>query len=94
MDLHHKHVVFEARTARGGLILHRDLPTERSPLIEAIRNVPGPKGVVIEEGGMADWAMHEISPAINGAYDPKNYRSPGDPAFLVSFFSITRRFSR
>lgn len=64
MDLHHKHVVFEAQTARGGLILHRDLPTGRPSLLEAVKCVPGPKGVVIEEGGMADWAMRVVRPYV------------------------------
>ncbi len=57
LDLHHSHCVFEAQTRGGEVICHRDLPTERRSLMEAIVGVPGPKGVVIEEGPMADWAM-------------------------------------
>jgi transposase len=64
MDLHHKHIVFEAQTARGGVVLHRDLPTGRRALIEAVKAVRGPKGVAIEEGTMADWAMRVIRPYV------------------------------
>lgn len=59
LDLHHSHCVFEAQTRGGEVVCHRDVPTERW-LMEAIVGVPGPKGVVIEEGPMADWAMRVL----------------------------------
>jgi len=62
LDLHHKHTVFEAQSAQGGVVLHRDMPTERGQLITALKAVPGPKGVVLEEGPMADWAMRVMKP--------------------------------
>lgn len=39
-----------------------DVPTEPSHLREAVKAVRGPKGVVLEEGPMADWAMRVIEP--------------------------------
>lgn len=76
MDLHHKHTVFEAQTPRGGVSLHRDLPTERQHLIETVKAVRGPKGVVIEEGPMADWAMRVIRPFVTEVVicDPRRNR--------------------
>lgn len=62
VDLHHKHTVFEAQSAHGGVVLHRDMPTEPGPLLAALKAVPGPKGVVLEEGPMADWAMRVMKP--------------------------------
>ncbi len=76
MDLHHKHTVFEAQTARGGVSLHRDLPTERQCLVEAVKSVRGPKGVTLEEGPMADWAMRVIQPYVQEVIicDPRRNR--------------------
>lgn len=62
LDLHHSHTVIEAQTADGGVTLHRDVPTEPTFLREAIKVVRGPKGVVLEEGPMADWAMRVMAP--------------------------------
>jgi transposase len=62
MDLHHSHTVFEAQTAGGQVICHKDVLTERQPLIELAKSVPGPKGIALEEGPMADWAMRVLQP--------------------------------
>lgn len=64
MDLHHSHTVIEAQTAGGKVRLHRDVATEAWQLIEAVKAVPGPKGIVIEEGPMADWAMRAVKPFV------------------------------
>jgi transposase len=62
LDLHHSHTVIEAQTPSGGVQLQWDVPTEPSHLREAVKAVRGPKGVVLEEGPMADWAMRVIEP--------------------------------
>ena len=62
LDLHHSHTMVEAQTSGGRVCLHRDVATEQTYLIEAIKSAPGPKGVVIEEGPMADWAMRVLKP--------------------------------
>jgi transposase len=82
-DLHHSHCTFEAQTAGGNKVLcHRDLDTERDALIEAVKLVPGPKGVVIEEGPMADWAMRVVQAHVDEVVvcDPRRNRllSDGD----------------
>jgi transposase len=76
MDLHHKHTVIEAQSSQGGMLLHRDGPTEPSYLITALKAVSGPKGVVIEEGPMADWAMRVVRPYVNEVIvcDPRRNR--------------------
>lgn len=65
LDLHHTHTMVEAQTAKGGVVLHRDIPTERAYLIDSVKPLRGPKGVVIEEGPMADWAMRVIKPYVS-----------------------------
>jgi len=62
MDVHHTHTVIEAQTPGGRIIIHRDVPTEPCYLIEAVKLGRGRKGVVIEEGPMADWVMRVIKP--------------------------------
>ncbi len=76
MDLHHKHTVIEAQTSRGGVLLHRDGPTEPSYLIGTVQAVRGPKGMVIEEGPMADWAMRMVQPYVDEVIvrDPRRNR--------------------
>jgi transposase len=76
MDLHHSHTVIEAQTANGRVQLQRDVPTEAGFLREAVKAVRGPKGVVIEEGPMADWAMRLIRPYVNEVIicDPRRNR--------------------
>lgn len=88
MDLHHSHTVIEAQSARGAVRLQRDVPTEREYLIEAVKGVPSPKGVVIEEGPMADWAMRAIKPYVHEVIvcDPRRNRlvtEDGDKSDLV-----------
>ena len=76
MDLHHKHTVIEAQTSKGSMLLHRDGPTERSYLISALKAVRGPKGMGIEEGPMADWAMRVVQPYVDEVIvcDPRRNR--------------------
>ena len=76
MDLHHSHTVIEAQTPSGAVRVQRDIPTEPSFLREAVKGVPGPKGVVLEEGPMADWAMRVIEPYVNEVIicDPRRNR--------------------
>ncbi len=76
MDLHHSHTVFEAQSGKGQVTLHRDMATEPTFLVEAVRAVRGPKGVVIEEGPMADWAMRVIRPHVADVVvcDPRRNR--------------------
>src|SRR5512143_1159874 len=82
LDLHHSHCVFEAQTRGGEVVCHRDIPTERNCLQEVVGGVPGPKGVVMEEGPMADWAMRVIQAYANEVMvcDPRRNRllSDGD----------------
>jgi transposase len=65
LDLHHTQTVVEAQTSSGAVTLHRDVPTEPVYLIDPIKSLRGPKGVVIEEGPMADWAMRVIRPYVD-----------------------------
>jgi transposase len=76
MDLHHKHTVIEAQSIRGEVLLHRDGPTEPSYLITTLKAVSGRKGVVIEEGPMADWAMRVVRPYVDEVVvcDPRRNR--------------------
>jgi len=64
LDLHHSHTTFEAQTAKGMVICRRDVPTERRYLVDLTRSLPGPKGVVLEESPMADWAMRVLQPYV------------------------------
>ena len=75
MDVHHTHTVIEAQTAGGRVIFHRDVPTEPHYLIEALKSVRGPKGVVIEEGPMADWVMRVIKPYVSEVIICDPYRN-------------------
>ena len=45
-DLHHSHTVFEAQSGQGQVTSHRDMATEPTFMIEAVKAVRGPKGVV------------------------------------------------
>ena len=76
MDLHHSHTVFEAQGAGGAVICRKDVPTERQYLIDLAKLVPGPKGIVIEEGPMADWAMRVLQPYVTEVIvcDPRRNR--------------------
>jgi len=65
LDLHHTHTVVEAQTAKGAVVLHRDIPTEPVHLRSAMKSVRGPAGVTIEEGPMSDWAMRVIKPYVS-----------------------------
>jgi transposase len=99
MDLHHIHTVFEAQTASGEVRLHRDVATEPSRLIECVKSVRGPKGVVIEECPMADWAMRVIRPYVDEVIvcEPRHNRliSEGgdkddkiDPGNLIKLYRL------
>ncbi len=76
LDLHHSHTTFEAQTAKGGVVCRKDVPTERRYLIDLVQSVPGPKGIVIEESPMADWAMRVLQPYVNEVIvcDPRRNR--------------------
>jgi transposase len=76
MDLHHKHTVVEAQTRLGRVMLHRDMATEPRYLIETVKAVRGPKGMVMEEGPMADWAMRVVRPYVDEVIvcDPRRNR--------------------
>jgi len=76
LDLHHSHTTFEAQTAKGVVISRRDVPTERRHLIDLAQSVPGPKGIVIEESPMADWAMRVLEPYVTEVIvcDPRRNR--------------------
>jgi transposase len=104
LDLHHSHCVFEAQTRGGKVLCHRDVPTERRFLREAVVGVPGPKGVVIEEGPMADWAMRALQPyvaevivcdprrnrLISGEGDKTDHLDPGKLIELYRVGSLRR----
>jgi transposase len=63
IDLHHSHCTVEAQTLAGNKVLvHRDVPTERQALVEAVKAAPGPKVVILEEGPMADWVLRVLEP--------------------------------
>lgn len=64
LDLHHSHTTFEAQTVKGAVICRKDVLTERQQLIDLVGSVPGPKGVVLEESPMADWAMRVLQPYV------------------------------
>lgn len=62
MDLHVSHTTLEAQTSRGHVVAREDLPTESRRLIDAVKGIRGPRGVVIEECSMADWAYRTLRP--------------------------------
>jgi transposase len=76
MDLHHKHTVLEAQAPDGRVLCHRDVPTEPDPLITFTKAQPGPRGMAIEEGSMADWAMRVVQPYVDEVIicDPRRNR--------------------
>jgi transposase len=80
LDLHHSHTTFEAQTAKGAVIYRKDVPTGRQHLIELAQSVPGPKGIVVEEGPMADWAMRVLQPYVTEVVvcDPRRNRLISD----------------
>ena len=75
LDLHHTHTVVEAQTAKGAVVLHRDIPTEPVHLRSAMKSVRGPAGVTIEEGPMSDWAMRVIKPYVSEVIICDPYRN-------------------
>jgi len=62
MDVHVSHTTLEVQTARGKVVKQQDLETEAKILIEAVKSVRGPHGVVIEEGAMSDWMYRTLVP--------------------------------
>jgi transposase len=52
------------------------MPTEARYLVEAVKEVPGPKGIALEEGAMADWAMRVMKPYVSEVLvcDPRRNR--------------------
>lgn len=98
LDLHHTHTVMEAQTAKGGIVLHRDIPTESAYLIDSVKRLRGPKGVVIEEGPMADWAMRVLKPYVSEVIicdphrnrlicgDDQNKNDHLDPGNLITLY--------
>ena len=76
MDLHHKHTVLEAQTEQGRVMSHRDVPTEPSHLVAFVKGIRGPKGLALEEGPMADWAMRVVQPYVDEVIvcDPRRNR--------------------
>ena len=76
LDLHHSHTVFEAQTAKGAVICRKDVATGHRELVKLVRSVSGPKGIVIEEGPMADWAMRALQPHVTEVIvcDPRRNR--------------------
>ena len=58
------------------MLLQRDVATEPTYMIEALKAVRGPKGVVIEEGPMADWVMRVVQPYVSEVIvcDPRRNR--------------------
>ncbi|MFQ5590541.1 MAG: transposase [Phycisphaerae bacterium] len=80
MDVHCSHTTLEAQTRGGRVIRRLDLPTEPGPLINAVKEIPGPRGVVIEESTMADWGYRLLRPFANEVIvcDPRRNRLVSD----------------
>ena len=62
MDLHSSHTTFEAQSRRGQVVARRDFETGTKTLIDAVKGIRGPRGVVLEECNMADWAYRTLLP--------------------------------
>lgn len=65
LDMHTSHTTLEAQTRGGQVIRRLDLPTESHVLIKAVKEIAGPRGVVIEESTLADWACRLLRPFAN-----------------------------
>jgi len=65
MDMHCSHTTLEAQTRSGHVVRRLDLATEAKVLIDTVKSVPGPRGVVIEESTMADWGYRLLKPFAN-----------------------------
>lgn len=65
MDMHHSHTTLEAQTRTGHVVRRLDLATEAKVLIDAVKSISGPRGVVIEESTMADWGFRLLKPFAN-----------------------------
>jgi transposase len=76
MDVHSSHTVLEVQTPRGRVVERRDLDTRARTLIDAVKVVRGPRGLVIEEGNMADWAYRTLLPYVDEIIvcDPRRNR--------------------
>ena len=65
MDMHCSHTTLEAQTRAGNVVRRLDLATEAKVLIDTVKSIPGPRGVVIEESTMADWGFRLLKPFAN-----------------------------
>lgn len=76
MDLHSSHTTLEAQTRRGKVVARRDLESGAKILIDAVKAIRGPRGVVIEECNMADWAYRTLLPYVDEIIicDPRRNR--------------------
>jgi len=76
LDLHVSHTTLEAQSPGGRCVIRRDLETESRVLIDAVKGIRGPRGVVIEECTMADWAYRTLLPFVNEIIvcDPRRNR--------------------
>jgi transposase len=62
MDVHSRTTEVVAGTPRGRIRDRWSLPTAIPDLTEAIKTVPRPRTVVLEEGPMADWLYRHLRP--------------------------------
>jgi len=58
------------------VVIRRDFETGARTLIEAVKGFRGPRGVVIEEGNLADWAYRTLLPYVDELIvcDPRRNR--------------------
>ena len=80
MDMHCSHSTLEAQTRSGHVVRRLDLATEAKVLIDAVKSIPGPRGVVIEESTMADWGYRLLKPFANEVVvcDPRRNKLVSD----------------
>jgi transposase len=98
MDMHCSHTTLEAQTRGGRVVQRLDLATEAQVLIDTVKSIPGPRGVVIEESTMADWGYRLLKPFANEVVvcDPRRNKlvSDGDkddsvdPGKLVELYRL------
>ena len=65
MDMHVSHTMLGAQKRGGRVVRGLDLPTEARALINAVKEISGSRGVVIEESTMADWGYRLLRPLAN-----------------------------
>ena len=80
MDMQYSHTTLEAQTRAGHVVRRLDLATGAKVLIDAVKSIAGPCGVVIEASTMADWGFRLLKPFANEIVicDPRRNKRVSD----------------